>query len=227
VSGVLIAVPESALAECAEGLSPRMSAATTIVLHTSGLVPADVLGPLSRKGRHLGSMHPLRSFPSATGAAVELHGVVAALEGDATAVREARSLARALGMRPVTLTPGAKPLYHAAASVAANLTHTLIATAKALLVRAGFSESGAAAALRPLVEGATEAALAANGMESLTGPLRRGDASAVRSHLAALPEDVAAAYRAVGGLAVQALASQRSLSESQLQELKRALTPLT
>lgn len=219
-------MPDSALRVCADALAPRLNPATTVVLHTSGLVPAGVLGPLAQKGRHLGSIHPLVSFPTATGPAVTLNGVVAAVEGDTSAVREAGHLARTLGMRPVTLNAAAKPQYHAAAAMAANLTHTLVATAKTLLVRAGFSERCAVAALRPLVAGAVEAALTARGIENLTGPLGRGDAWAVRTHLAALPETAAAAYRAVGTIAVGALASQRLLRESQLQEMRRALTAL-
>jgi predicted short-subunit dehydrogenase-like oxidoreductase (DUF2520 family) len=226
-NGVLIAVPDHALGACADALAPRLDPATKVVLHTSGLVPASVLRPLARKGRHLGSMHPLVSFPTATGAAVTLRGAVAAVEGDPAAVRVAGDLARALGMRPVTLTAEAKPLYHAAAAMAANLTHTLVVTAKTLLVRTGFTAAGAAAALRPLVEGAVEAALEAEGIENLTGPLGRGDASAVRAHLAALPVAAAAAYRAVGQIAAVALASQCRLSESQLQEMTQALTVLS
>ena len=224
--GVLIAVPDSALAGCADALASRLDPATRVVLHTSGLVPASVLGPVARKGRHLGSIHPLVSFPTATGPLVTLNGAVAAVEGDTSAVHEACRLARSLGMRPVRLTAAAKPQYHAAAAMAANLTHTLVAAARSLLVLSGLSERGAVAALRPLVRGAVEAALMARGIENLTGPLGRGDAWAVRTHLAALPEPAAAAYRAVGNIAVAALAAQRLLRESQLQEMRRALTVL-
>ncbi len=225
--GVIIAVPDSSLRACADALAPRLSAATTVALHTSGLVPSVALRPLAREGRQVGSIHPLRSFPTATGPAVDLRGVTAAVEGEAAAVREAASLARALGMRPVAIAAEAKPLYHAAAAMAANLPHALVVAAKAALVRTGFSETRAAAALRPLVTGAVEAALAARGIENLTGPLARGDAWAVKVHLAALPAEAAEAYRAVGALTVDSLAAQGRLSESQLQDLRRALTPLT
>ena len=220
---ILVAVPDWALGTCAAALGPRMDPATKIVLHTSGLAPASVLASLSRAARSVGSFHPLVSFPSATGPAVELDRVVAAVDGDAVAVRAARHLARALGMRPVYVPPEAKPRYHAAAAMAANLTHILVATSKDL-VGVGFSERGAAEALRPLVRGAVEAAAAARGIGNLTGPLARGDAQAVQAHLAALPEGAAAAYRAVGRLALIALTSQRLLSESQIQRLERALT---
>ena len=223
---VLVAVPGHALAACALALAPRLHPATKIVLHTSGLYPAEVLRPLSRAALHIGALHPLASFPSATGPAVRLEGVAAAVDGDPVAVRGARRLARALAMRPVGVAPELKARYHAAAAMAANLTHVLVATSRDILVGAGFSKRGAAEALRPLVRGAVEAALRARGMENLTGPIARGDACAVRSHLETLPGEAAAAYRAVAGLALVALTSQRLLSESQIYELERALTLL-
>lgn len=221
---ILVAVPDQALAACVWALAPRLHPATRVAVHTSGLCPAEVLRPLSRAALHVGAMHPLASFTSATGPAVRLDGVAAAVEGDPVAVREARRLARALGMRPVGVAPEVKARYHAAAVMAANLTHVLVATSRDLLVGAGFSKRGAAEALRPLVRGAVEAALRARGMENLTGPIARGDARAVRTHLEALPGEAAAAYRAVAGLALVALTSQKLLSESQIRQLERALT---
>lgn len=221
---ILVAVPDSAINACAEALAPRLHPATRVVLHTSGLLPAGALAPVARAARHVGSLHPLATFPSATGPAVGLDGVVAAIEGDRAATSAACSLARALGMRPVRITADLKPRYHAAAALAANLPHALVATAKGILVAVGFSQRAAAEALRPLVTGAVESAAAAHGIENMTGPLARGDVGAVRSHLAALPEGAASAYRAVGRLALGALASQDLLTESQIHELDRALT---
>ena len=224
VHGVLVAVPDSAVAACAERLEPRLHPDTRVVLHTSGLLAADALAAVARSVPAVGSIHPLVSFPTAAGPLVRLGGAVAAVEGNAAAVREARALALALGMRPVRVAAAAKPSYHAAAALAANLTHVLVVTAKDLLSGAGFAPRGAAAALRPLVAGAMEAALDARGMENLTGPLGRGDGAAVMAHLAALPEGAAAAYRAVAALAVAALANERLLSEMRIRDLELALT---
>ncbi len=222
--GVLIAVPDSAIPACAERLAPRLHPATGVVLHTSGLLAADALAPIARRGPATGSLHPMVSFPTAAGPLVPLAGVVAAVEGNATAVREARRLALALGMRPVRLAAAAKPSYHAAAALAANLTHVLVVTAMGVLAGAGFSRRGAAAALRPLVAGAVQAALEGRGMENLTGPLGRGDAGAVLAHLAALPAGAAAAYRAVALLAVAALSEEGLLADTRIRDLKLALT---
>jgi len=225
--GLVVAVPDSALAGCASALAPRIHPATKVALHTSGLAPAGVLSPLARATLRIGSFHPLVAFPSATGPVVDLSGVAAAVEGEPAAVRSACALARALGMRPFVIAAEAKARYHAAAALAANLPHALVAVAHAMLVGTGLPRAIAARALARLAGGAVASAAAARGMERLTGPIARGDAHAVRAHLDALPERAAAAYRAVGLLALEALAAQKLLKESQIHTLERALTPST
>ena len=224
---ILVAVPDSAIPGCAARLAPLLHASTTVVLHTSGLATAEALAPIARSGRSVGSLHPLVSFPSATGPLVNLRGAVATVEGNLAAVRAARQLAAALGMRPIRIAAAAKPAYHAAAALAANMTHVLVATAASTLREVGFSRRAAAAALGPLVAGSTAAALSARGMENVTGPLARGDAEAVAAHLAALPGPAGEAYRAVAALALGALAGQHLLDETRVRELERALTGQT
>ena len=188
------------------------------------LVPGIALAPLAERGCRVGSFHPLVTFPTSTGVIVPLAGVVAAVEGDDRAVREGFALARALGMRPIRLSANQKPRYHAAAALAANMTHTLVAVARAQLIQVGLSPRLAARALRPLVLGSVEAALLARGFELLTGPVARGDAAAVRSHLEALPGGVANACRALASLAIAGLAEQGLIGEKQAQQLGLALT---
>jgi len=225
-AAVLLAVPDDALAGCAAGLASRLDPGCRVALHVSGFHPAAVLAPLAAPGRALGSIHPLASFPSAAGPLVPLGGVLATVEGDDAAVRAARALARALGMRARTITAEAKPRYHAAAALAANLTYVLVAAARAELAACGFSPRDTAAALRPLVTGALTAALAARGWESLTGPMARGDASVTAAHLSALTPDVAAAYRSVARLAVARLREAGILSQHDSKRLVSALTGL-
>jgi predicted short-subunit dehydrogenase-like oxidoreductase (DUF2520 family) len=225
VGGILVAVPDSAIPECAESLARRIGESTPVVLHTSGLATAAALAPLRAIGCSVGSLHPLVSFPTAGGAAVSLAEVAAAIEGTDQAARAAERLARALGMRPFALSPAAKPRYHAGAALAANMTHVLVSTARALLLRAGLPSRLAPLALRRLVCGSVEAALSARGLERLTGPVARGDAGAVLSDLRALPRAARPVYRAVATLAVAELKAQRLVNEKQAQRLLAALTP--
>lgn len=221
---VLLAVPDRQVAACAAGLAGRLGPEVQVVLHTAGALTAEVLAPLRTRRRSVGSLHPLMVFSRSGGPLQRLAGVTAAVEGDAPAVRAALSLARSLGMRGFRITSDAKPLYHATAAVAANLTHVLVAAACDELARVGPSRHWAAGALRPLVLQAVAAALASGGLSSLTGPLVRGDVATVRAHLRALSPDLAAVYTRVAGMAVRELERDGLISPETAVALATALT---
>ncbi|MGE5236276.1 MAG: DUF2520 domain-containing protein [Acidobacteriota bacterium] len=223
-AGLVLAVPDAVITEVAASLTEALPAAVEVVLHTSGLATAAALTPLARPGRRLGSLHPLVPFPTAAGPRVDLAGVTAAVEGDPRAVAAAVVLAHRLGMRPRRLSSGQKARYHAAAAVAASLTHALLVAARAELVQAGFSPAAARRALAPLVSAATGAALTARGWERLTGPLVRGDAATIRAHLATLDRQLGRVYRAVSALALAGLASDGSISPATARRAAEALT---
>ena len=226
-TAVLIAVPDDALGECAVALARRRPPGLRIALHTSGLHSAASLAPLGEHGVATGSFHPLATFAAAGGLLVPLAGALAAVEGQETAVRAGLRLARALGMVGRRLSADDKPRYHAAAAIAANLTHVLVVEARSLMQAAGFDRREASRALRPLIHAATAAALAARGIERLTGPIARGDGATVRAHLGVLDPRLAAAYRAVAALAVvrlRAAASRDVVAKSALDSVLRSLT---
>jgi predicted short-subunit dehydrogenase-like oxidoreductase (DUF2520 family) len=203
----LVTVADDALAETAAAIAPMLAHTTTrAVIHTSGLHPAAILQPCGGARTAIGSLHPLFPFPPPSRRPPNLAGAFAAIEGEPAAERTAYQLARRLQMRPRRLPTHVKPLYHAAAAVASNLTHVVIALAKETLGCAGFRPAEVRAALAPLVHASCGAALVARGLERLTGALARDDAATVAAHLAALPDDVASAYRAVALAALPRLA---------------------
>lgn len=205
----VIAVADDALTGVAAALPPLLPPmAGRVAVHTSGFHPASVLEPIRQAGAAVASLHPLFPFPPPTPDPPPLQGAVAAIEGDPAAVRVSFSLVRQLGMRPRRLAAADKPLYHAAAAVAGNLTHILVALARELLLHTGFSRSQANAALATLVGGSCTQALLARGLERLSGPLARADSRTVEAHLAALPEDLAAVYRAIARAALPHLVSR-------------------
>ena len=228
-SVLLVAVPDDALRALGERLARHELGGIGVVLHTSGLHAGTILSPLQEHRIAVGSFHPLVAFSRAGGPPVSLRGALATVEGDEAAVRAGRRLARSLGMTARRIGAADKPGYHAAAVIAANLTHVLVVEALSLLESAGFARREAARALRPLVGDSIAAALAAGGLERLTGPLARGDAATVTAHLSVLDEPLAGAYRAVAALAVTRLQAARpalTAEKSALDSVLRALTVL-
>lgn len=195
---VVLAVPDHAIAPTAEALALEPTLAGTAVMHTSGLHPASLLAPCRRRGAAIASWHPLLSCPPLALGRVRWRDVWTAVEGDPGGREAAVELSRRLGCRPWEIDPGAKPLYHAAAAVAANLTHVLVAEAAQLLASCGLPDPEDA--LGCLVHGSLDGALRHPDLSALTGPMVRGDEATMRRHLEVLPPPLAEVYRRLAGL---------------------------
>jgi predicted short-subunit dehydrogenase-like oxidoreductase (DUF2520 family) len=208
-SVILIATPDSAVRDVSEELA-RIGAEELdgkIVLHTSGALDASVLDAVRGYGAAAGSMHPLQSF-SGIGAP-PLEGKVFAIEGDAAAVRKARQIARALGGAPVPIDGDKKPLYHAAAAIAAGHMLALAEAATRLLMSVGMNRREAVRALLPLTRQVLQNFERLGPRAAWTGPLARGDYGVVEAHSKALrnvPREFLEAYEAVNRLAALVLA---------------------
>jgi predicted short-subunit dehydrogenase-like oxidoreductase (DUF2520 family) len=219
---LLIATPDDAVAALATELAgERAVDGHQVVLHLSGLLDRRALEPLASTGAGLGSFHPLQSIADPAGAPARLAGAFAGLEGDERALQAGERLAAALGMRTVRLAPGAKPAYHAGAVIASNYAVVLADMAERLARQAGIGAEEAEAMYLPLMAG-TVANLGLGPAGALTGPIRRGDAATVRSHLAVLGSGDRALYRALG-LAALRLAREAGLAPESAREVERVL----
>jgi predicted short-subunit dehydrogenase-like oxidoreductase (DUF2520 family) len=220
---VLIAVPDDGIGGVAEDLAGGHAVdARHVVLHLSGLLDRHALRALSITGAALGSFHPLQSIADPSTATSRLRGAFAGLEGDDRALDAGERLARALGMHPVRLAPGAKAAYHAGAVIASNYVVVLASVAERLAREAGVPPAEARALYLPLMQG-TVANLALGPAAALTGPVRRGDVATIRRHLAALAPGDRALYRALGLVAL-AVAREAGLDEAPAAAVERALT---
>jgi predicted short-subunit dehydrogenase-like oxidoreductase (DUF2520 family) len=154
-----------------------------VVLHSSGSLSAEALAPLRELGLAVGSLHPLLAFTEVDEAARALSGATFGIEGDAAARQAAAAWARALGGEACEVPSSLKPLYHAAAVMAANYAVALLDGALELATRAGLSRQAARAALGHLAEGALQGAVQHDTPAALTGPIARGDLATVAAHL--------------------------------------------
>ncbi len=188
---VLLCVPDDAIASTAfaEASAPHSPAAGAVVLHTSGAVPVTALDALATTARATGCLHPLQTVTEES-ESDGLHGAPAAITGSAAALDAAERLAVAVGLVPFPLTDKAKPLYHAASSMAANLTVGLLDAAIRLAIASGMSDADARRAFPALARTAVDRMLDVGAESALTGPIRRGDAGTVRAHLDAMHRQV-------------------------------------
>jgi len=190
---LVLAVPDDAIARVAIDLAPRLS--TAFAIHLSGALASDVLRPFAERGTAVASVHPVRPF---TGASEEdWRGVFVAIEGDSLGAAMGAAIADAVGARPHPIARGAKPLYHASASLAAGGAAAVVAVAVRGWVEAGIPEDVAREALAALAVRAVSAVGRQAFAEAFTGAVARRDVGTVKAHAHALTDrpDALVLYR--------------------------------
>lgn len=208
---VVLAVRDDQLADVAATLAGRGLEA---VVHCAGALGAEVLHPLRAGGTAIGQMHPLVSL--ADGGSVA--GAHACVTGDATAARLARRAAKHAGMHPFTPKALDRALYHACAALLANGGAALAAAAADGMARAGCEPSQTPAMLGALLISVGRNLQQLGVPAVLTGPVRRGDAQAIQSHLDALKRSAPELRSLYGALARAQLPLARALAEARAED---------
>jgi predicted short-subunit dehydrogenase-like oxidoreductase (DUF2520 family) len=220
--GVVIAVPDDALASVATRLAARPLPAGVPVLHTCGSRGSEVLSALAAAGHPVGSLHPLAAVADPVGGTDRLRGAWWGVEGEGPARALAERIVAGCGGRALAVEPGGKPAYHAAAVLAANCTVALLSLAEGVMARAGVPADDARAALAALSAGAVENVAAAGPERALTGPVARGDAETVALNLSRLSAGERGVYSLLGREALR-LARAGGLEDAAARRVGRLL----
>ena len=206
----LLAVADDAIAGVAGRLAP-VAGALEGAVHLSGLVSVSALAPLERVCP-TGSFHPLQTLPDPDLGASLLEGCWVAITAADPIAGRLESLAVSIGAYPFRLPDAAKPIYHAAASAAANFPVAALALSRRLFQAAGvdFAVAG------PLIRGAICGAMALGPEAAITGPVARGDLGTVAAQLAAVQDaapDELEDFRAMARVVARAAGSARLVRE--------------
>ncbi len=224
VALIILAVPDDAIGSVVEPL--RLYSGQALV-HTSGLLGAEVLESALAAGSHIGTFHPLVSFTPDVERSVEgLKGATIALEGDDAIMGLLADLAEAIGGVAVRLPCGTKPAYHAAAVLASGGLVALLDAIATLGAAVGLDERGSLAVYGRLMEQTLANARAIGVGAALTGPITRGDAGTVKTHLEALERlapGVVDLYLAAARRELRIAEERGALSPEQVEHVRAAL----
>ena len=225
---VLVTVRDAQLGDALRQLAGAPLRPGVVILHASGSTDPAEASALRTLGHPVGTLHPLVPLASPARAAEVLRDAWIGVDGDPEAIRTAIALAHRLGAHALTIPPGQKPRYHAAAVFAANFPVVVAALAERLLEEAGVAEGEARAATLRLMSAAVSNLESGRPHDVLTGPIARGDVASVQGHLAALADDAPAlgAYVTLSRAALT-LARERGTSAERLAEISAALDAAT
>jgi predicted short-subunit dehydrogenase-like oxidoreductase (DUF2520 family) len=200
---VLLAVPDDVLPGLVRGLAASDCLRPgQIVVHTCGAAGVGVLAPAAEHDVLPIALHPAMTITGRAEDVARPTGTcvgVTAPEGPGEDAEAAWLVGEALvvemGAEPVRVPEAVRPLYHAALAHGANHLITLVRDCVDTLDRAGVRPAERLVA--PLLSAALDNALR-HGDRALTGPVARGDAGTVRTHLReldAVDHDLARTYR--------------------------------
>lgn len=213
IAGIVIAVPDGAIAEVAGRLASLHPSPDLPVLHTSGSRSTDVFAILAARGHPVGSVHPLAAIADPVDGAERLGGVTWGIEGEGPAQALAEGIVAACGGRALRIAPGGKPAYHAAAVFASNYAVALLSIAERLMEEAGVRAEDARSGLAALAAGAVQNVAVRGPAAALTGPILRGDVDTVALHLERLSAAERPLYCLLGREALR-LARQAGVNSS-------------
>lgn len=221
---ILVAVRDAQIDAALRELLAAGLAPGAVVLHASGSAEPAALGEVRGAGHPSGTFHPLVPLADPARAAEALAGAYIGIDGDEEAREVSRTLAGKLGARTVEIPAGEKARYHAAAVIVSNFPAVLLRTGERVLREAGISHDQAAGAARALLRVAARNMESGDAARALTGPIVRGDADTVLSHVRALASDpeALAVYRSLSLAAVE-LARESGTDAARLEEIRAAL----
>ena len=183
VRAVFLCVPDDHLDTVAERLSERrLNWDGMWVGHTSGALTVDALSPLSERGASCSGWHPLQTFPRRFDPDALVDCFVG-IEGAGHAAEVGRSIALAIGARPMRVPTQDKGRYHLAAAVSSNFLVALLAWVEGLSKTRSADAEWNLAAFEPLIRRTVDNVMQNGPLKALTGPLARGDVSTIAQHL--------------------------------------------
>ena len=223
----LLAVPDDALAGLVRGLAAAGAFRPgQIVVHTSGAHGVALLDPAAERGVLPLALHPVMTFTGRPEDVARLAGAsvgVTAAAGDEAAWSVGEALVVEMGAEPVRVPEELRPLYHAALAHGANHLVTLVRDCVQLLHDAGIGPAERLVA--PLLSAALDNALR-HGDRALTGPVARGDAGTLSTHLRVLKAtdpDLAETYRVLAGRTAHRAADSGLLPDHAVRDVLAAL----
>lgn len=192
-----------------------------LFFHTSGAHPASILSPLDMKGALLGSLHPLQTFPDIESAIRVIPDTYVFIDGHEEAIPVLTLIGKTIGFDVVRIEGKNKVLYHLSAVYICNLLCALLYAGQDIMNKAGVELQP----FFPIIKATLKNIETKGPLMSLTGPVIRGDAETVLSHLQAMEglELYTKVYKALSFVALDMVRKRGVLDDEILEKLQGIL----
>lgn len=166
-----------------------------LICHCSGSISSEIFSNINNHGAYGYSIHPMFAISDKYNSYKDLSQAFITIEGHEKYIEYFKLLFSNLGNDIAIINKDNKALYHAASVTVSNLVLGLINNGVNYLEECGFTKEMAIKALYPLIEFNLKNIREKGTINSLTGPIERGDLSTVINHLNVLREEDKELYR--------------------------------
>jgi len=222
----MVATPDLAISQvCAQLAKSSFNQKHSTIFHLSGSLESAILGEAGLL-MSAASVHPLRSFSSFDGSKADFAGTWCGFEGDAGLRKSLGRAFEQIGGKVFNIPAGGKLFYHAGSVMVSNYMNALMESGLKLYELAGIDRKTANQLIAPIASSTLRNINADGPTEALTGPILRGDWQVIEAELAALDQnspELGKIYRELGRITLSMVEDLGSLTDKQLNNLKRVL----
>ena len=191
---IFITTPDNQIADVWNEIK-RLPIREKLICHCSGSISSEVFSNINNHGAYGYSIHPMFAISDKYNSYKDLSQAFITIEGHEKHLENLKRLFLHLGNDVAIINKKNKILYHAASVTVSNLVLGLINNGVNYLEECGFTKEMAIKALYPLIENNLRNIKERGAVNSLTGPIERGDLSTVINHLNVIREEDKELYR--------------------------------
>ncbi len=198
---LFITTPDDAISTIDVELS-QFNLKNKFVCHTSGSLPSTALSSAQKSGAIIYSIHPIYAFSNKNIHLQQLEQINFSLEGDFLSTQKPNEeqnlillLMKKIGNPFFIRKKEDGVTYHLANVFVSNLVLSLLEIGISYLKTMNISEQQAIKAMLPLIEGNIKNIEEKGFLNSLTGPVARGDLQTIQRHLSVVRKEDETLYR--------------------------------
>lgn len=166
-----------------------------LICHCSGSISSKIFSNIKDHGAYGYSIHPMFPIWDKYNSYKDLNKAFITIEGDEGYLEYFTELFRSMGNNTAIISSENKALYHASSVMVSNLVLGLINSGVSYLNQCGFSQDDGLKALFPLIEGNINNIKNNGILNSLTGPIERGDLVTIKKHLDTMDKENSELYK--------------------------------
>lgn len=185
---IFITTPDDIISIIANELS-LLNLNNKSICHTSGACKSNILCNAKNSGAFVYSIHPIFAFPNKNISLTELEKIYFSIEGDIKEDSLVLNLLKSIGNNFFVRDTDTSSIYHLGNVFISNLTLSLLELGVNYFKILGLSEEEALKAVKPLIYGNLDNIFTKGFVNSLTGPVVRGDVKTIKNHLSVLKDE--------------------------------------